>query len=167
MINDAGQFIEYFNLIPHPEGGYYRDTYQSTEFIQEECLPLRFSGVRHYSTAIYYLLKGDQFSAFHRLLSDELWHFYSGSPLNVYVIDNLGNFELVTLGNNVINGEVFQGLVKSGNWIAAQPVQPGSFSFVGCTVSPGFDFNDIEFGDPETLSRDFPQHEELIRRFCK
>jgi predicted cupin superfamily sugar epimerase len=163
----AKQLREYFNLIPHPEGGFYCRTYQSTELIHEECLPLRFSGERHYSTSIYYLLEDTQYSAFHRLLSDELWHFYAGSPLNIYMIDERGSFELATLGNNFTNGEVFQAVVKAGNWFAAQPVRPGSFSFVGCTLSPGFDFSDIVYADPDNLSHDFPQHEQLIRRFCR
>lgn len=167
MLHDATQLKEYFNLIPHPEGGFYSRTYQSAELIHEECLPLRFNGERHFFSSIYYLLEDIQYSAFHRLLSDELWHFYAGSPLNIYIIDNLGNFELVTLGYNFTNGEVFQAVVRTGNWFAAQPVQRGSFSFVGCTVSPGFDFNDIEFADPRKLTREFPQHEELIRKFCR
>ena len=161
------QLIDSFKMAPHPEGGYYRETYRSNETIQEECLPLRFRGERLFSTGIYYLLRGGEFSAFHRIKSDEMWHFYAGGPLNIYVIDHTGNFELVTMGQNINNGEVYQAVIRAGNWFAAQPVGTVGFSFMGCTVAPGFDFEDFELAKADELAAFFPHHENLIRQFCR
>jgi uncharacterized protein len=163
----AAELVNHYQLKPHPEGGFYKRTYRSSEVIHEECLPIRFPAERSCSSAIYYLLEGQQFSAFHRLKSDELWHFYYGGALNIYCIDEEGKFELVTLGNSLQNEEVFQATIRSGLWFAAQPAHPDSFSFVGCTVSPGFEFEDLEMSDADQLSALYPQHEQLIRQFCR
>lgn len=167
MLITIDQLIDTHKMIAHPEGGYFRETYRSNETIQEECLPIRFRGERIFSTGIFYLLRGDEFSAFHRIKSDEMWHFYAGGPLNIYVIDYYGQFELITMGQNINNGEVFQAVIRAGNWFAAQPVHTNSFSFMGCTVAPGFDFQDFELGTADDLSNNFPQHENLIRKFCR
>ncbi len=163
----AEQLIDNYHMLAHPEGGFYVETYRSAEVMQDECLPIRFRGERVFSTAIYYLLRGFEFSSFHRISSDELWHFYYGGSLNIYVIEPSGNFELITLGTNISNGEVFQAVVKSGNWFAARPVHTDSFSFVGCTVAPGFSFEDFEIADPEKLSAEFPVHTEMIQSLSK
>jgi uncharacterized protein len=163
----ASELINYFNLQPHQEGGYFRETYRSDELIPQEGLPMRFQGPRNYSTAIYFLLEDEQFSAFHRIKSDELWHFYLGGPLNIFVINEMGQFEIIKMGSNLANGEVFQAVVKAGCWFASQPIQSGHFSFVGCTVAPGFDFNDFELANADLLSAEFPQHDALIRRYCR
>jgi hypothetical protein len=167
MSNSVQELVEIFQMIPHPEGGYYRETYRSAETIQEECLPLRFTGERIFSTAIYYLLEGSKFSAFHRIRSDELWHFYAGSTLNIYVIYPNGEFEMISLGKKITYGEHFQAVVKAGCWFAAQPADPAGFAFVGCTVSPGFDFEDFELADAGRLMEWYPQHASLIGRFCR
>jgi predicted cupin superfamily sugar epimerase len=117
-----------------------------------------------FSTAIYYLLQGLDFSGFHRIKSDEVWHFYEGTALNVYVIDPHGNFELITLGQNISYGETFQAVVKAGNWFAAQPADPEGFCFVGCTVAPGFDFRDFEMAKQESMINEFPQHVAIIKK---
>ncbi len=161
------ELIDTYKMIAHPEGGYYKETYRSSETLQEECLPIRFRGERIFSTGIYYLLTGKEFSAFHRIKSDEMWHFYAGGPLNIYVIDPAGNFELITMGQNFNNGEVFQAVVKSGYWFAAQPVNADGFSFMGCTVAPGFDFEDFELAIADQLIESFPQHTSLIKQFCR
>ncbi len=111
MIKDAAYWIKKFNLKKHPEGGYFRQTYISKEIIQGNALPNRFIGGHAISTAIYYLLNGNEFSAFHRLKSDELWHFYSGISLTLHVITLHGEYSPINLGNNTDNGEVFQAVV--------------------------------------------------------
>jgi uncharacterized protein len=108
--------IKNYQLLPHPEGGYFKETYRSAEVIQEECLPLRYQGERLFSTAIYYLLGAGDFSAFHRIKSDETWHFYAGSALNIYVLHPGGGFELVTMGSMLDFGQVFQATIKAGHW---------------------------------------------------
>jgi hypothetical protein len=166
-ISDTVQaLIGHYQMQPHPEGGYYVQTYRSPEMLHEECLPIRFPGQRCFSTAILFLLPGSEFSAFHRLKSDELWHFHSGSPLNIYVISPEGGFSLITLGPRFDQGHEFQAVVRAGHWFASAPSDPYGFSFVGCTVSPGFDFEDFEMAMAESLTAEYPQHEELIRRFC-
>jgi len=167
MALTATLLIDHFSMIAHPEGGYYKETYRSSEEIHEECLPLRFDGERLFSTAILYLLKGLEFSAFHRIKSDEMWHFYEGTALNIYVIDPAGNFELITLGKNFTYGETFQAVVKAGNWFAAQPADPEGFCFVGCTVAPGFDFKDLELAGRESMIFEFPQHSAIIQKLTR
>ena len=93
--------IKKYSLQPHPEGGWYKETYRSDEIITAAALPERFRGNRSYSTAIYFLLEQGNFSAFHRIKSDECWHFYAGDPLEVYTLDKTGSLEVITLENNM------------------------------------------------------------------
>jgi predicted cupin superfamily sugar epimerase len=161
------QLIEIYNLQPHPEGGYYTRTYCSEEQIAAAHLPKRFTGKRFISTAIYFLLEGKQFSAFHRIKSDELWHFYTGNGLFIYVIHEDGRGELLKLGNDLNNGFSFQHVVKAGCWFASKPVDENGFAFVGCTVAPGFDFEDFEMAEKEALLQIYPQHLEWIEELCR
>jgi len=162
MIKDL---INHYQLLPHPEGGYFKETYRSAENISVSALPERFSGDRSYGTAIYFLLLKDLFSAFHRILSDECWHFYEGDSLNVHVIHSNGNYERIQLGRNTSKGEVYQAIVPAGAWFASEST--GEYSFVGCTVSPGFDFADFELANAASLKADYPDHEVLIQRLCR
>jgi hypothetical protein len=157
--------IEFYQLLPHPEGGYYKEMYRSTEMIKANALPERFGGDRSLSTAIYFLLEKGNFSAFHRIKSDECWHFYLGNPLSVYVIYPDGDLEVIKLGNDPANGQVFQAVVPAGCWFASE--SSGEFSFVGCTVSPGFDFQDFELAKADQLSKKYPQHADTIQRLCR
>ncbi len=159
------QLVEIYGLLPHPEGGFYKETYVSKEQIPQATLPTRFTGDRPFSTAIYFLLTQGNFSAFHRIKSDECWHFYEGDPLLVHVIKADGNYELIKLGPNAINGEMYQAIVPAGAWFASESV--GAFSFVGCTVAPGFDFADFEMADKEVLLSLYKQHEALIQKLCR
>ncbi len=161
------ELIQHFNLLPHPEGGWYCETYKSAEFIDHSALPERFNGARSFSTAIYFLLEQGSFSAFHRIKSDECWHFYSGGCLLVYIIFPNGNLETIRLGSNINKGEVFQYVVPANCWFASIPAPESQYSFVGCTVSPGFDFNDFEMADGEMLNNEYPEHSELISTLCK
>ena len=152
-------------LEKHPEGGYFKETYSSKDIIK---VPERYKGkTRVSSTHIYYLLSGENFSAWHRVKSDEIWHFYAGRPINLYIIDNnIKNINIITLGNPLSNLDTtFQYCVEQGQWFAAQPVEREGYSLVGCTVSPGFDFRDWELADRKNLLDKYPQHEELVRKF--
>lgn len=159
------QLIEQFDLLPHPEGGYYKETYRSPEAISKQALPDRFAGERYYSSAIYFLLEKDNFSAFHRIQSDECWHFYAGDTLWVHMIAPNGELTTIQLGNQP--GTVYQYVVPAGYWFASETAAGGNFSFVGCTVAPAFDFTDFELADGEKLSQQFPQHGTLIQRLCR
>ena len=161
------ELINHYNLLPHPEGGFFRQTYAAAEQISKEALPERFEGSRSFSTAIYFLLPTGSFSAFHRIKSDEVWHFYEGCALHIHVIHPNGDYDCLKLGSNLNNGESYQLVVPANSWFASEPVgDPGSFTLVGCTVAPGFDFADFELAEVAALTNQFPKHEELIRSLC-
>ena len=164
MINDL---IASLNLQSHPEGGWYRETYRSTETISANELPDRFDGPRSFATAIYFLLNSESFSALHRIKADEQWHFYSGSALTIHVIRRDGHYAPIKLGQNLEQGESFQAVVPHGCWFGATVDTPESYALVGCSVSPGFDFKDFEMAQREILKKEFPQHTELIDRLTR
>ena len=163
----VAELVRKFQLLPHPEGGYYKETYRSAEQIPGKALPQRFPGTRSFATAIYFLLEKNNFSAFHRIQSDECWHFYAGDTLHVHVIHPDGVYELLPLGNNLAKNEMFQAMVPAGSWFASETAPGGNFSFVGCTVAPGFDFADFELARASALSAQFPSKRELITRLCR
>ena len=156
------QLIQQYNLQPHPEGGWYKETYKSDEYISGSTLPERFGGSRVFSTAIYFLLEQGNFSAFHRIKSNECWHFYAGDPLVVYVMQLNGRLDIIHLGNDIEKGQVFQFVVPANCWFASRPAPGSTFCFVGCTVAPGFDFTDFELATASSLTALFPQHKAII-----
>jgi len=156
---DYKNIVEQLNMLPHPEGGYYKEEYRSKGIISN--LP-NFSGDRNYCTSIYFLLTSANFSGFHRIKQDEIWHFYSGSPLAVHVIDLDGNYTKHIIGMNIENNQFPQLTVPANCWFASSVENEDSYSFVGCTVAPGFDFNDFELAKRETLIAEHPQHKEII-----
>ncbi|WP_234736535.1 cupin domain-containing protein [Tellurirhabdus bombi] len=163
MSQPASYWIEKYNMQPHPEGGYYAETYRAAETIPQGALPARFSGDRSFSTAIYFLLEAHHVSALHRIQADEVWHFYAGGPLNVYVIDPTGEQQLIRLGANPDQGEVFQAVVPAGCWFGSKPAEGTAYSLVGCTVAPGFDFADFELAERASLLKTYPHCHEVIR----
>ena len=165
--SDAEYWIKKLGLEPHPEGGYYRRTYQADLVVAEEALPAGFTGARAVSTAIYFLLEGENFSAFHRLRSDEVWHFYAGDPLVVDVISPEGKHSSILLGRDLEAGQVLQAVVPAGCWFASHVADWKSWALVGCTVAPGFDFEDFEMGKREELVECYPQHREVIERLTR
>lgn len=162
----ASDFIRAYHMLPHPEGGFYAETYRAGEVIRQSALPDRFGGDRPFSTAIYFLLENEHRSALHRIQSDEVWHFYAGGPLLIYVIEpESGALSTIRLGNRPGQGEVFQAVVPAGSWFGAKPVGEAgapSFSLVGCTVAPGFDFADFTLANPTDLLTQLPQHRDII-----
>jgi uncharacterized protein len=159
--------IDKFNLLPHPEGGFFKENYRSAEIVLKSTLPRRFNGDRSYSTAIYFLLEKGNFSAFHKISSDECWHFYAGSTLLIYIIHLNGKLEIIKLGNNLNDGERFQAIVPAECWFASEPATGSDFCFVGCTVAPGFDFGDFKLAQKDELSKHYPQHKLLINRLTR
>lgn len=172
---DARYWIRKLELAKHPEGGFYRVTYTADLKIPAEALPGGSKGARVVSTAIYFLLSNQifeenasgHFSAFHRLQSDELWHFHAGGPLVVHSIAPGGSYTKLLLGKDPEDGERFQGCIPAGCWFASAPLYPDSFALVSCTVSPGFDFADFELAKRDELSTAYPQHRELVERFTR
>jgi predicted cupin superfamily sugar epimerase len=166
MIN-LDNVIHMLQLNPHPEGGYFRETYRSEGMISREELGKRFSGKRNFSTSIYFLLTSESFSAFHRIVQDEAWHFYDGSPLFLHMISPKGEYTKVIIGRNFENGEIPQFVVPGGTWFAAEVGHKDSFSLLGCTVAPGFDFADFEMGGRDELTRLFPELMEIIFKLSR
>lgn len=166
MNEQAEYWIEKLNLRQHPEGGFFTEVYRSKRYVH---LP-EFDGPRSVCTAIYYLLIGDQYSFFHRIKSDEIWHFYAGSSLLLHIIEEKEEKTRlldISLGSNIDNNETFQAVIKSGSWFAASVIDDDSYSLVGCTLSPGFEYRDWEVGYMQTLSRLYPQYKSVIEKYAK
>lgn len=161
-MKNAAYYIEKLQLTSHVEGGAFKETYRSGMTLAQKHLSADFKGDRNASTAIYFLLKQGQFSALHKIASDELWHFYEGDSLRIYEITVDGTLITHKLGKDLEKGETFQCVVQAGSWFGSRCEVAGGFSLVGCTVAPGFDFEDFELADRETLSVLFPQHTKLI-----
>ncbi len=166
-MKDARYWIDRLGLVRHPEGGHYRESYRSHESIARSHLPERLSGDRSFSTAIYFLLPGDEFSAFHRIKQDEVWHFYEGSTLTIHVIDPKGEYSRIALGRRIERGEALQAMVTAGYLFGASVDDPASYALVGCTVAPGFDFDDLEVPRREALLAQYPQHRAIIERLTR
>ncbi|EIJ41401.1 hypothetical protein BegalDRAFT_0482 [Beggiatoa alba B18LD] len=163
-MRDANFWIKTLDLQIHPEGGYYRRTYCSTESLPIQGLPSRFQASRFISSAIYYLLRDTQFSALHRIRSDELWHFYAGTSISLYMINHQGDLLKCVLGANPEQGQVFQAVVPAGCWFGAHLNQADSYALLGCTVAPAFEFADFELAQREDLLSTYPQHQALIHQ---
>lgn len=154
--------IRALRLKKHREGGYFRESYRSGESLGAGALPKRYGGRRSLATAIYYLLPSGEFSAFHRLKSDETWCFHQGCPLDLFMLNAPGGFRIFRMGISLGLGHFPQVTVPRGTWLAARPCRSGFHSLVTCFVSPGFDFEDFELGSREELLRAFPEQGKLI-----
>ena len=155
---DKQKIIDMYNMQSHPEGGYFAETYRS------ELLVDTSSGKRNASTAIYFLITKNSISHFHRLKSDEGWHFYLGDPLKIIEITPSGELIETIMGPSLNLGHKSQYFVPAGHWFASTSL--GDYSFVGCTVSPGFDFKDFEMGKKKDLSDKFPNMNEILDMYC-
>ena len=158
------QLVQQLELQPHPEGGYYRETYRDAGLVPHSALPNRFKGDRNHSTAIYFLLPTGKFSALHRIPADEVWHFYLGGPMTVVQISPAGKVEKIVLGQDILKGQHVQHVVPAGYWFGAYPNPGTDYALVGCTVAPGFDFADFEIGQRAELLKQYPQAEFVIRQ---
>jgi uncharacterized protein len=161
------ELIKRLELEPHPEGGYFKEVYRSPEKIEQLALPDRFKGSRNFATSIYFLIEKSNFSALHKIKSDETWHFYEGDPLEVIEIDEAGKLTQTYIGRNIDQGEVFQYTVKANTWFGSRVKEGGEFSLLGCTVAPGFDFADFEMGDRTELINKFSNHKILIEEMTR
>jgi predicted cupin superfamily sugar epimerase len=162
---DAHYWIEKLGLQRHPEGGYFKETYRSSEVIIKDALPARFNGDRVFSTCIYFLLNQEEYSAFHVIQQDEIWHFYEGSSLTIHRIDQNGEYTFLKLGRDIENGDALQAVVPAGCWFAAAVNDTGAYSLVGCTVAPGFDFADFKMADRKNLIELYPEHRDIIEKY--
>lgn len=159
MHKEAAKLVKKLELEKHPEGGYFRQTYRSGTIVNIE----GYDGERNISTAIYYLLVGKQFSAFHKIRSDEIWHYYAGGSIALYAIDNEEKLSKIKIAKSGTP----QAIIKAGTWFAAALDSRKSYCLLGCTVSPGFDYRDWELGMRDELVRMCPKHKKLIERYAK
>ena len=137
-------YIQHLQLIPHPEGGYFKETYRSPLEISVD----GFDDLRSISTSIYFLLEKGQESALHRIKSDEIWFFQDGDSIEIFELDEHNNEVFTSLGKNITQGDVLQYVVKAGRWFGSRLKPESSFCLVACQVSPGFDFRDFELLHP-------------------
>jgi predicted cupin superfamily sugar epimerase len=134
-------------LLPHPEGGFYREMYRSPTIVNGD-------GLVHKSayTSIYYLLSGNDFSSWHRIKSDETWYFHSGCDVIIYSFDQNKALQTIQLG---MDSKCLQATIPANTWFAAKPVNENSFCLVSCAVAPGFEFADFEIGKRQNLLSQF------------
>lgn len=152
----AKYWVDKLELQKHPEGGWFKEVYRSDEIIPQLSLDEPFTGDRNVSTSIYYLLECDDFSAFHRIKSDELWHFYTGTSAIEILWIKEGELMKSKVGSNFEEGERFQEVIPKDTWFAARLRNKTGFALLGCTVAPGFHFNDFELADG-SLADEFPR----------
>ncbi|MCE5250466.1 cupin domain-containing protein [bacterium] len=162
---NTSYIIRHLGLVPLPgEGGYFRETYRSSETISSGCLPPRYGSEKGLSTAIYYLITAEAFSALHRLPSDEVFHFYAGDPVTMLQLCPDGTGKELVLGNDLEKGQYPQCIVTRGIWQGMRLVDGGSFALLGTTVAPAFDAGDLELGNRGMLIGRYPDYEYLIRQ---
>lgn len=159
MHKRAARLAKKLGLEEHPEGGYFKQTYRSGTMVNVE----GYDGPRNIATAIYYMLAGNQFSAFHMINSDEIWHHYAGGSVTLYAIARDGKLSKIKIGR----GGTPQAVIKAGTWLAGALDSKRSYCLLGCTMSPGFHYRDWELGKRGKLAKMYPQHRALIERYTK
>lgn len=158
----AAYWIEKLELEKHPEGGWFREIYLSDDIVPQTGLPSSFRGERSFATSIYYLLEGTDFSAFHRIKSDEIWHYYAGTSAIEILSLEKGKLKKYLVGNDPDKGETFQVIVPKNTWFAARLVNQAGYALAGCTVSPGFHFEDFELADGSLLKEYLDLRDEIL-----
>ena len=143
-MHDFTNIIQDLNLIPHPEGGFYKETYRSNQLINR----INSQTVRSAYTCIYYLLSGLDYSSWHRISSDETWFFHQGCDLTIYLFNQNKSLKIIQLG---FESKQLQITIPANTWFAAKPSIETSYSLVSCAVAPGFEFVDFEIGSRATL----------------
>lgn len=162
----ANYFIEKLQMHAHPEGGYYKESFASSENICDKDLKTKFEGERILWTSIYFLLRDGEVSNFHKLKSDEMWYYHSGSPLTIYMISPDGILTTSQLGLDIEKGEVPQVLVPK-NYIFGSAMNNEGYALVGCMVSPGFDFKDFQLFERNDLLNRYPTHKDIIMKLTR
>ena len=165
----AEEIIKKLDLKPLPEeGGYYRETFRAEKVnAPASIFGINSAGTRTASTAIYYLVTPESFSALHKVASDEIFHFYSGDPVEMIQIDEAGNLTHYVMGSDIFNGHSPQVVVRKGVWQGLRLKKGGGWALMGTTVSPGFEFEDFELGERDELIKIFPQHRENINSYTR
>lgn len=165
----AAQWIEQLALQPHPEGGFFRETYRSVHMVPSQALPDRYAGARSLATTIFYLLRGEEVSRLHRLRTDENWYYHAGNPLKLHQFNSDGSYRHTCLGLDPGAGAEPQRVMPAGCWFGAEVAtcSEGGYTLVSCSLAPGFEFADFELGDPEELLAAWPEYAALIRKLSR
>ncbi|WP_114938556.1 cupin domain-containing protein [Mucilaginibacter endophyticus] len=158
---NAAYYIRSLNLLPHPEGGYYREVFRSVGEVNR----IGSAEVKQACTSIYYLLENEDFSGFHRIASDEIWYFHKGQPLLIHVIETDGSLISHELSDESTGS--FSVVVPAGLWFSAELKTGEGFTLVSCAVAPGFDFSEFEMAKKVELVSECPHHEALLTRMCR
>ena len=167
MDDAVRRIVERFELVPHPEGGYFREVYRSRTLLRHPGIPAGTAAERAAGTLIYFLLAGEDFSAFHRVrFSDEIWHLYDGGPLELHLINSGGQLVHRRLTSDVLQGEP-TAVVPAGTWQSARLAAGARFALGGCSVAPGFQFEDFEMPPAAELIARFPRHADNIRELTR
>lgn len=161
MEKDARYWIKKLNLKPHPEGGYYRETYKSDVFLTKK------NSQKHHASLIYFLLKNNDISAFHKLTSDEIWLYHSGCSATIFMINLKGQLSIKKIGGDLENDENLLVTIPKNTWFAAKLNNKQDFCLMSCMVSPAFEWTGFELGKIEKLVAEYPIHKELFHQFCQ
>ncbi len=162
------EIITKLKLIPHPkEGGFFFETYRSSEIIEKEALPERYNSKRSIGTAIYYLLTKNTYSEMHKLRSDEIFHFYLGDPVEMLQLYPDGSSKRIILGNRILEDMQVQVIVPKDVWQGAKLINGGDFALLGTTVAPGFDYIDYVQGERKELIKKYPENKNLIKELTR
>jgi predicted cupin superfamily sugar epimerase len=160
-IQNAEYWISHLNLVPHPEGGFYKEVFRSRIEILKKGSPEEKQAI----TSIYYLLQGADYSAFHRLASDEIWYYHQGEPLFIYELTITGL--LITHELSDREQGHLSVVIEAGSWFAASIPSAKGFSLVSCAVAPAFNYREFEMADKDALKHLYPQHTPVVERFCR
>ncbi len=162
-MHTAREIIDRLQLVPLTiEGGHFRETYRSSMTVTAGTFPNDYGGDRSVSTAIYYLLTPETFSAIHRVKSDEVFHFYAGDAVEMLQLWPNDEAKVITIHNDLAAGHEPQVIVPAGVWQGCRLVRGGQWALMGCTVAPGFDYSDFELGDRAALLMAYPEYSILI-----
>lgn len=159
MKETVAQLVKQYNLIEHPEGGWYKEVYRSDSVTKNDN-----EENRNLLTSIYFLLTDKNCSKFHSIESDELWYYHAGSGFTVHCLSPEGAYYTIKIGPNFEQGEVYQAVVPKGTIFGSTVEQNNSYSLVGCAVSPGFDFKDFKLYSNEELQNRYPSQHNIINK---
>ena len=166
-MGDIERIKKRFKLQTHPEGGFYSAGYRSPEFLKSEGLPQRYNSPRNLYSSIYFMVTTTNSSRFHKLKTDEMWHFYLGDPISLHLISENGHYSKVELSAEE-GKEKFMYLVKKNTWMAAAcEGNEKNYSLAACTLVPGFEYDDFELANRNDLLAAYPEHKEVIIRFTE
>ncbi|XP_066304723.1 uncharacterized protein [Branchiostoma lanceolatum] len=164
--SEVERLVELYDLQPHPEGGWFKETFRSTAHCQNE--HLHGNKDSRVATVCYYLLPKNGMSHWHRLASDEIWLYHDGGCLKIHMIDEKGVYSSAVLGSSLEHPEARYGVsVPAEVWLAAEPTNGGNFSLISCMVAPGFEWKGFEMGREEDLVTSFPHLADIIKPYCQ